>query len=263
MARVDSKVDTKPRAQVDIVGNWNDFVDQSSLSHEHSRSKRNQFSIPAPVRTQYGPPGHSAQFRLDEELNKAVHNFGRSWDTPYRVLRWHNEDRKQPGRERLRKNLFASETHGEVLEILRQNNLGRHVKDYSAYLNWRKEDLDEGESPGIILQSLQSWAWFLVSYASPKKIPVAKLKADFDGCIELVWRLSSEPIQDDPDNEYWGNGRGIAVLKFFPSYLNSFSILSGPYASGKLRLAFEGSLSHVKTQRAIDMFAERLLNAGD
>ena len=171
-------------------------------------------------------------------------------------------DRNQAHRQRLRKRLFAAETHDKVLEILSQNNVGRYVEEYRSYLEWRQEELEEGESPGIILQSLQSWAWFLVSYAVPKKLPFARVKADFDGCIELIWRLSTEPIVDDPDNEYWGNGRGIVVLRFYPSFLNSLSILSGPYASEKLRLSIDGCLSHEKTRQIMDVFAERFQNEG-
>ena len=146
--------------------------------------------------------------------------------------------------------------------MLTRNDLGRHVENYKAYLEWRQEDLEEGESPGVVLQSLQSWAWFLVSYAQPKKLPLARMKADFDGCIELIWRLSPERVSGDPDNGYWGNGRGIAILKFYPSYLNYLSILSGPYASEKRRLSVDGFLSHTKTQQVLNVFAERLLDGG-
>ena len=161
-----------------------------------------------------------------------------------------------------REELFSTETHEEVLTILVQRNLSSYVEDYKSYLDRRQEELEEGESPGIILQSLQSWAWFAVSYAEPKNLPCAKFRADFDGCIELIWRLYTDPISNDADNEYWGNGRGIAVLRFYPSYLNSLSILSGPYASEKLRLSLESCLSHEKTQQTIDIFSERFLNAG-
>ena len=169
-----------------------------------------------------------------------------------------NASRKE--REALRERIFATDTHDEVLDILARNGLSRYVEDYNAYLRWRREGLEEGESPGIILQSLQSWAWFLISYAEPTSLPYTMIDADHDGCIELEWRLSPDADENDPDDAYWGNGHGIAVLRFYPSYLNSLSVLSGPYASGKRRLAFEGCLSHVKTQKAIDMFAERFMD---
>lgn len=169
-------------------------------------------------------------------------------------------DASRRKRESLRERIFATETHDEVLNILAQNRLSRYVADYHSYLKWRREGLEDGESPGIILQSLQSWIWFLISYAEPARLPYAMIAADHDGCIELEWRLSAESDGSDPDDAYWGNGEGIAVLRFYPSYLNSLSILSGPYASGKRRLTFEGCLSHVKTQKAIDMFAERFMD---
>ena len=169
-------------------------------------------------------------------------------------------DTSRRERESLRERIFATETHDEVLDILAQNGLFRYVEDYNSYLKWRREGLEEGESSGIILQSLQSWVWFLISYAEPARLPYAMIDADHDGCIELEWRLSAESDASDPDDAYWGNGEGIAMLRFYPSYLNSLSILSGPYASGKRRLTFEGCLSHVKTQKAIDMFAERFMD---
>ena len=172
-------------------------------------------------------------------------------------------DTSRREREALRERIFAAETHDEVLDILAHNKLSRYVEDYNTYLKWRREGLEEGESPGIILHSLQSWAWFLMGYAEPKKLPYAMIDADHDGCIELEWRLSAGSDEDDPDNAYWGNGSGIAVLRFYPSYLNSLSILSGPYASEKRRLTFEGCLSHTKTQKAIDMFAERFMDADE
>ncbi len=160
----------------------------------------------------------------------------------------------------VRREIFGAESHNRVIEILLENGMDRFVADYYDHLQARQEELEEDESPGIILQSLQSWAWFLIDFAKPKKLPYAKMSADYDGCINLEWRLSDEYNPIDPDNAYWGNGRGIAVLRFYPSNVNALSILSGPYASEKRRLSFEGQLSHMKTIQVIDIFAERFLD---
>ena len=163
----------------------------------------------------------------------------------------------------LRQELFEANTYEDVLEILHKNNLDNCVHDYLSYLELRQEDLEDGESPGVILQSLQSWAWFLIDCAEPMGLPYAEFNADFDGCVELEWRLSGESRWEDPDAKYWGNGKGIAVLRFYPSLLNAFSILSGPYASEKRRITFEGCLSHTKTKEILSLFSERFLDAED
>ena len=159
-----------------------------------------------------------------------------------------------------REGLFAARAHEEVLGFLSHHSLQRHVDDYLSYIEWRREDLEEGESPGIILQSLQSWAWFTFDYARPKGLPYTKLKADFDGNARLTWRLSDKVLHTGADSEYWGNGYGIAVLKFYPSNLNYFSMMSGPFASERRRLTLEGYLSYERTCQVIDMYAERFLN---
>lgn len=167
----------------------------------------------------------------------------------------------QRDNEEVREELFATSSHDEVLEILQENELNHLVDDYWSFLKHRQEDLEEGERPDIILQSLQSWAWFMVDYVLVNNLPYARLRADFDGCARLIWRLSEGQFDRDVDNKHWGRGRGIAVLKFFPSGLNYFSMMSGPFAPEEQRLTLEGYLSHDKTKKTIDMFSERLLNA--
>ena len=122
-------------------------------------------------------------------------------------------DASRRERESLRERIFATETHDEVLDILAQNRLSRYVDDYHSYLKWRREGLEEGESPGIILQSLQSWIWFLISYAEPARLPYAMIDADHDGCIELEWRLSAESDGSDPDDAYWGNALRLRQVR--------------------------------------------------
>lgn len=165
-----------------------------------------------------------------------------------------------PRSANVKEGLFAAKTHEEVLDFLSHHNLQVHADDYLSYIKWREVDLEEDESPGIILQSLQSWAWFIYDYARPKGLAYSKLKADFDGCVRLTWKLSDKVLHIDSDSEYWGNGYGIAVLKFYPSSLNYFSMMSGPFASERRRLTLEGYLSYERTCQIIDMYAVRFLN---
>lgn len=163
-------------------------------------------------------------------------------------------------KEPLRQEIFACKTHEEVLDVLSKNGLDEFRQDYVDYLVRRQSDLDEDENPNIFLESLQSWAWFLLDYTKLKFLPKAETSADFDGCLEMEWELSPDEIQDDPENEFYGNGRGLAVLTFYPASLNHLSILSGAYTGGKQRITLDCFLPHEKTIQIIDLFTERLLH---
>ena len=163
-------------------------------------------------------------------------------------------------KESLRQEIFASKTQEEVLDVLSENGLEEFRQDYADYLIQRQNDLDEGENPNIFLQSLQSWAWFILDYTELKNLPRAEINADFDGCLEMEWELSFDEIQNDPENEFYGNGRGLAVLTFYPASLNHLSILSGAYTGAKQRITLDCFLPHKKTRQIIDLFTERLLN---
>ena len=47
---------------------------------------------------------------------------------------------------------------------------------------------------------------------------------------------------------YYGNGRGLVHLTFFPSYLNYLSVFSGAYEENKQRIGFDGWFSHTKNK---------------
>lgn len=249
---------------------WEDWPAGDSPSHARVKNiespARNSVSLLVDVRS-----FHEGYEKSQEDLRPKLPDYQGEVAFAKTFMSFKGSDKsnsllKEPIRKELirkeldRKQIFETKSHDKVLEILSKNGLGNHVKDYHAHLQSRQEFSEEGESLGIILQSLQSWAWFLIDYAAPKRLPYAEMSADYDGCIELEWRLSQESDPSDPDDDYWGNGRGIAVLSFYPSYVNSLSILSGPYASEKLRLSFEGQLSHLKTLQVIDIFAERFLD---
>lgn len=162
--------------------------------------------------------------------------------------------------EHLESFIFDTRTHDSVLDVLRSRNLGYYVEDYYTYLKYRKEDIEGDESPGIILQSLQSWAWFLIDYSEPNELPYVKITADYFGCVDLIWRLSPDSTSNDPDNEYYGPGKGLIVLRFLPSYLNYLSIMSGVLGNGMRRIAFDGYFSHNTTKSILNAFTERMLH---
>lgn len=163
-------------------------------------------------------------------------------------------------REPLRQEIFEAQTHSEIIQILMREGLEQYASAYHSYLVEREEDLDENENPNVIFQSLQSWAWFLLDYTRLTHLPKAEISADFDGCLEMEWRLSSDEIQFDSENEFYGNGRGIAVVTFYPASLNHLSILSGAYAGGKQRITLDCFLPHEMTIQIFDLFTERLLD---
>lgn len=166
--------------------------------------------------------------------------------------------KKKSNTEWARKKILAFNSHEELLEFMARNDLEDYVDDYYDYLQDRQAELEEDESPGIILQSLQSWAWFLIDYALPEEIPRVKLRADFVGCVRLVWRLSEDYIPNDPDNEYYGNGKGIISITFYPSFLNYISVMTGAFGEDKRRISFRGEFSHMMTKEIMDTFIKRL-----
>ena len=163
-------------------------------------------------------------------------------------------------REWARRKIFALHTHDELLEFMAANDLEDYVDDYYDYLQDRQDELEEGENPELILQSLQSWAWYLIDYALPEEIPYVKVRADFDGCVRLVWRLSEELMPNDPNNEYFGNGKGIISITFYPSLLNYISVMSGAYGSERRRITFRGEFSYAMTKEIMGLYKERLLS---
>ena len=159
--------------------------------------------------------------------------------------------------------LFGTTSHIDVLNMLLWNGQGEIVQKYFKYLDDRSKHLEEGESPGIILQSLQSWAWFLLDYAFPTEMPDIHVDADWDGCAYFEWSLIGEEVDGDPDNEYWGSENrtwapGIMTMTFYPNRLVGLGLLSGSYGSNKRRLTLESTLSYDKAIGVLEMFRYRI-----
>ena len=205
----------------------------------------------------------SSRERLRQEiegLKQENEQLQRKFELLQQKVELLRQETSSPERSFLRQEVFNTTTHDGVLDILSRNGLKECAEDYDDYLTWRKQDLEEDESPGIILQSLQSWAWFLLDYVDPSNLPYARVSADFVGCVELTWTLSPESISESLENRYYGNGEGILLLSFYPSYLNYLSILTGPYGSEKRRIALSGYIPHTKTKQIMDLFRERIVD---
>ena len=162
------------------------------------------------------------------------------------------------GSERLRlwDQIRDTSTSEEVLDILRQRNLDLYVEDYYSYLDVKSRNT--GGEHGFMLQSLQTWARFVIDFIEKERFPYAEIRANREGCAQLEWRLSEAHDESDWDNEYFGNGRGIVDLTLFPSGLISLSILTGPYGNGGNRISLSGRLSYLKTTGILKLFRSRL-----
>ena len=149
-------------------------------------------------------------------------------------------------KEIVKKEIFGTKSHDRVIEILSENGMERHVEDYHASL--RHQSKISGKA-GFILQSLQSWARFVIDFAEEENLPHAKIRSDRDGCVQLEWRLldGEDGFEFNDYPEYFGNGRGIIDLTFYPSYLHSLSVLSGPYKSKSRRISLAGRLPYSLT----------------
>ena len=154
--------------------------------------------------------------------------------------------------------IVSAEDQEEVLNLLTERGLSTVVEGFRQYLVRREKSLEEGESPGVNLDSLKAVAQFLVSY----DLPHSAIKADFEGNADLEWFLSSRRKENHPDDEFWGEGDGQMILRFVSSKAIEFAVLSGPWVGEKERLSLTGTLSHSKMKAVIDMFIGRVVSYG-
>lgn len=154
--------------------------------------------------------------------------------------------------------IVSAEDQEEVLNLLTERGLSTVVEGFRQYLVRREKSLEEGESPGVNLDSLKAVVQFLVSY----DLPHSAIKADFEGNADLEWFLSSRRKENHPDDEFWGEGDGQMILRFVSSKAIEFAVLSGPWVGEKERLSLTGTLSHSKMKAVIDMFIGRVVSYG-
>lgn len=193
-------------------------------------------------------PMHRSRLH-DESTNIAVKTYWSS-DSPLHS----SAKRKEKALEKI---VFA-EDQEKLLDILTERGFSTVVEGFRQYLVRREKSLEDGESPGVNLDSLRAVARFLVSY----NLPYSAIKADFEGNADLEWFLSSKRNEDHPDDAFWGEGDGQMILRFVSCKAIEFAVLSGPWVDEKERLSLTGTLSHSKMKSIIDMFKGRMVSYG-
>ena len=170
------------------------------------------------------------------------------------------ERSRQDEKERRIRELVSSESQEEVLAILGEAGLSEEVEQLRRFLADREEESEDGEYPGIRLDSLKAVSRFLISHDD---LPFSAIKADFDGYADLEWFLSSWREEGDDDDMFWGEGDGQVVLRFVTPNLIEFAMLSGPWIGEAERLSLSGTMSHRKMRTIIDLFIGRMVPYGE
>ena len=143
----------------------------------------------------------------------------------------------------------------KVLHIMGRAGFSRQAESFRQDLMDCLENEEEGEHPGVNLDSLKASARFLVN-CSP---PYSDLDMDADGNVGMEWLLSPSQAERDPDAEFWGDGQGYMAIRFVSSKAIEFAMLSGPWHEEKERLNVSGRFSHRKMNKIVEMFAERMV----
>ena len=113
------------------------------------------------------------------------------------------------------------------------------------------------QAEGVILQSLQLWTLFCLSFALPKQLPVVPIKTDEDGCIRMEWGLAHGEFFGDPDNDIWGEKPGVLSLSFFPSGL-IHSCITADQTSRSPTITMDNLMPLEKTANIIMMVYARI-----
>ncbi len=161
--------------------------------------------------------------------------------------------------EQVNERVLSLKTQDEILDLLAEYNYGEHINEFRRYLGERGDHIENEENPNIDYESLQAAAKFLLVHSD---INYSGLRADSDGHIDIEWCLSSENIEDDPDDStFWGDGEGAMAIKFISGDAIEFALLSGPYGQKKRaeRINISGVLSHSKMNCMIRMFISRMI----
>lgn len=170
------------------------------------------------------------------------------------------EDPVQKEREKNLRKLSQSETQEDILMTLESAGFSKEVEQLRQYLEDRATRLEEGEHPGIRLESLRAVSRFLISHYD---LPFSAIRSDFDGYADMEWYLSSEHEDGDEDDLFWVDGGGQIVLKFVTPNLIEFAMLSGPWLDCAERLSLTGTMSHSKMKVIIEMFIGRMVAYGE
>lgn len=187
--------------------------------------------------------------------------YGReSWTSPSNVLVYghdHASHVEWTIKKRKVLRVMRSTSQEEVLLALRESGAFGLAEYLQGYLERRKADLEEGEYPGIRLDSLKAAVRFLLLYDD---LPYSAIRADFDGYAYHGWFLSSRHSERHEDDVFWVDGDGQITLRFVTLNLIEFAMISGPWLDGAERLSLSGTMSHSKMKIIIGMFFRRMVS---
>ena len=127
----------------------------------------------------------------------------------------------------IEESISSATTQDEILDVSSENYFDEHVNEFRRYFIEHREQLEEGQNHGVLLESLQAAAKFLLAYPG---ISYSGIRVDFDGYVDKEWFLSAENPGDEPvDSAFWGDGDGAMSIKFVSSDATEFALISGPY----------------------------------
>ncbi len=227
----------------------------SPIQHPHSPSSERKVYETHGLAVSHG--GRFRSYRYDESAFEFSTESRGVWalgDHLYEVeLEFIHRDPKKEKGLRLVRN---SRDEEELLNALVEVGFSDQVEQFHKYLERRKENLDEGEHPGFIFETLKAAARFLVENDD---LPFSAIKSDFEGNADLEWFLSSRRTEDHEDDMFWGEGDGQIVLRFVSPTLIEFAMLSGPWDDERERLSLSGTMSHSKMKTIVELFTKKLV----
>ncbi len=142
----------------------------------------------------------------------------------------------------------------EIVAALRECGLDLAARRVN-YL--REVLLEEPDEPYLVLESLRSLALFLMS---ERQLPPPRISVDSGGLAQAEWRIHPQDrkISHNPNNQFWGRGDGIIVMKFLSSGLVRYVALSGPTGQGIERIETGGVLPKASVMDSLQMFTYKL-----
>lgn len=150
----------------------------------------------------------------------------------------------------------------ELLRILRTyTSLEEFIDDYELISRFQTNATEAELVPEMSLESLHSWAFFLIDFVVEDRLPFAKFTVSETGLAQLEWRLSEETIEGNRFDAFYGEGRGVVDLVFLPSSMIELTVVSGPYDDDIDRISFSGCFPHEMAKMILRVFFQNRLQS--